>query len=270
MRRLAGWAVVTMSLSALVGCAEDSLTLPENAEPAVVEPVAGDGQEGRAGEWLGQPLVVEVRNDAGVPLPGVRVVFEFETDGSAGELDPAEARTNENGRAAARVRLAPSAGTQVIVATVDEPALVTTFELRALSEPDEDEDEESGGGSSEGGDGDDSGDGGEGGGNGGNDGGDDDGGGDSGVTRPQSLSVPYGHLPAPGQCRIWHPGRSPGQQPAPRSCSGAAAAAPAATWVLDRRNDDEVLLLVIDGARAGVVVGRFVYDARTGAYLRDG
>src|SRR5690606_18785691 len=78
---------------ALGGCAEDSLVLPENAAPAVVSPVAGDGQEGRTGEGLDVPLVVEVRDDDGLPLPEVRVVFGF-AGGSAGQLGPAEAHTN--------------------------------------------------------------------------------------------------------------------------------------------------------------------------------
>ena len=34
-------------------------------------------------------------------------------------------------------------------------------------------------------------------------------------------SVPSGHLPPPGQCRVWYPGRAPGQQPPPTDCSRA-------------------------------------------------
>ncbi|MEN8158450.1 MAG: hypothetical protein ABFS41_00095 [Myxococcota bacterium] len=30
--------------------------------------------------------------------------------------------------------------------------------------------------------------------------------------------VPPGHLPPPGECRVWHPGLPPGQQPPPGDC----------------------------------------------------
>lgn len=31
-------------------------------------------------------------------------------------------------------------------------------------------------------------------------------------------SIPPGHLPPPGECRIWYPDRPPGHQPPPGSC----------------------------------------------------
>ncbi len=33
--------------------------------------------------------------------------------------------------------------------------------------------------------------------------------------------VPNGHLPPPGQCRVWYPDRPPGHQPPPTSCQAA-------------------------------------------------
>jgi hypothetical protein len=33
-----------------------------------------------------------------------------------------------------------------------------------------------------------------------------------------AYEVPPGHLPPPGQCRIWYPGVPPGQQPPPGDC----------------------------------------------------
>ncbi len=33
-----------------------------------------------------------------------------------------------------------------------------------------------------------------------------------------SVHVPPGHLPPPGQCRIWFPDRPPGHQPPPGEC----------------------------------------------------
>ena len=32
------------------------------------------------------------------------------------------------------------------------------------------------------------------------------------------VSIPEGHMPPPGKCRIWYPERSPGDQPPPGDC----------------------------------------------------
>jgi hypothetical protein len=32
------------------------------------------------------------------------------------------------------------------------------------------------------------------------------------------LHIPPGHMPPPGQCRVWHPDRPPGHQPPPGDC----------------------------------------------------
>ena len=34
----------------------------------------------------------------------------------------------------------------------------------------------------------------------------------------QSISIPPGHMPPPGKCRIWFPDQPPGQQPPPGEC----------------------------------------------------
>jgi hypothetical protein len=34
----------------------------------------------------------------------------------------------------------------------------------------------------------------------------------------QPVHVPPGHLPPPGQCRVWFPDRPPGHQPPPGPC----------------------------------------------------
>src|SRR5688572_18653815 len=36
-----------------------------------------------------------------------------------------------------------------------------------------------------------------------------------------SQGIPPGHMPAPGESRVWHDGRPPGRQPAPTSCDQA-------------------------------------------------
>lgn len=87
--------------------------------------------------------------------------------------------------------------------------------------------------------------------------------------RGTPLGVPPGHLPPPGKCRVWFPGRPPGRQPRPVSCTEAMAHAPAGSWVLYRPSrGDEVHARVIDSRRPGVVVSVRVYAAAEGRYLR--
>lgn len=83
------------------------------------------------------------------------------------------------------------------------------------------------------------------------------------------LRVPRGHYPPVGQCRVWFPGRPPGQQPAAGSCSRVERLAPAGTWVLYRPATDRKVVhaRVIDPKRDGVVVVVRVYDVNRGAYL---
>ena len=38
------------------------------------------------------------------------------------------------------------------------------------------------------------------------------------ADRAKDFGVPPGHMPPPGQCRVWYPDRPPGQQPPPSSC----------------------------------------------------
>jgi hypothetical protein len=86
-----------------------------------------------------------------------------------------------------------------------------------------------------------------------------------------TLSVPPGQLPPPGLCRVWFPGRPPGRQPKARPCSEVESVAPAGAWVLYRPSQDQKVVHVryLDDRRAGVVVWIRVYDASSGAYIRD-
>ena len=38
------------------------------------------------------------------------------------------------------------------------------------------------------------------------------------LPHPESYRIPEGHLPPPGECRIWSPDGPPGQQPPPGNC----------------------------------------------------
>ena len=89
---------------------------------------------------------------------------------------------------------------------------------------------------------------------------------------PQTLGIPPGHLPRPGECRLWIPGTPPGRQPRPKSrpCDGLAAEAPAGSWILYRPTDERLVhVRVVDPRRAGVVIRIRVFAAESGRLLRE-
>jgi len=87
------------------------------------------------------------------------------------------------------------------------------------------------------------------------------------------LGIPPGHLPKPGECRIWIPGMPPGQQPKPKSrpCPGIAPLAPAGSWIVYRPADDRKVVHVreVDARRAGAVVRIRIFDIETTRLLRE-
>ena len=87
----------------------------------------------------------------------------------------------------------------------------------------------------------------------------------------ETLAIPPGQLPPPGECRLWFPGRPPGRQPKARACSEVESAAPAGAWVLYRPSQDRRVVHVryLDERRDGVVVWIRVFDASSGAFIRD-
>jgi hypothetical protein len=93
-----------------------------------------------------------------------------------------------------------------------------------------------------------------------------------GPSTAATLGIPPGHLPPPGQCRVWLPGEPPGHQPRPRNCARIERTAPAGSWIVYRPNDDKkvVHVRVIDERRPGVIVRLRVYDMRRGTLIREG
>ena len=96
---------------------------------------------------------------------------------------------------------------------------------------------------------------------------------EGGPSTAATLGVPPGHLPKPGQCRIWIPGVPPGHQPRPkaRSCEGIEADAPAGSWILYRPTADRkfVHARVVDERSAGVVVRIRVFEVESGRFVRE-
>ena len=88
-----------------------------------------------------------------------------------------------------------------------------------------------------------------------------------------TLGIPPGHLPNPGECRVWIPGAPPGHQPKPqsRACPGIATVAPAGSWIVYRPTDDKKLVHVreVDPHRAGVVVRIRIFDIESKRLIHE-
>ena len=95
-----------------------------------------------AGALLPDPIEVRVLDGTGRPSAGATIVFGFVDEVEGAAIDPASALTDEQGHAAAVVRLGESPGEQLIVAEVadtDVPDLRARFTATATA-PDDDDD----------------------------------------------------------------------------------------------------------------------------------
>jgi hypothetical protein len=118
---MSGHSVSTIGVAALVltlGCSGGDLTLPDPNEPAALEVVSGDAQQAEPGASLQEPLTVRLLDGSSRPVRQTPVQFSFLGDLPGARLDPASVWTDEEGRAAANVRLGRVVGEQVIVARV--------------------------------------------------------------------------------------------------------------------------------------------------------
>lgn len=93
-----------------------------------------------------------------------------------------------------------------------------------------------------------------------------------GKSTAATLGIPPGHLPPPGQCRVWMPGEPPGHQAKARSCANIERSAPAGSWIVYRPTEDKkvVHVKVVDQSRPGVVVHVRIYDLASGSLIREG
>ena len=95
------------------------------------------------------------------------------------------------------------------------------------------------------------------------------GGGPHGHGGYEYLGIPSGHLPPPGECRIWIPGQPPGQQAPPGKCEDLYHQVPLGAWLLHSPSKEpgHVEVSVYDDARVAVVVLIRLYEAATGRFL---
>ncbi len=104
-------AVVAVLLLSACGGGSD-LLLPGTGDPAAVVLLQGDGQNGRVGDALPQPLVAAVTDGAGRPVEGATVVFVLTDPAPGAVLDPDTTTTDADGMATAQVTLGTRPGTQ--------------------------------------------------------------------------------------------------------------------------------------------------------------
>src|SRR5262245_28176502 len=102
------WVRVRLVLPfiALAACGGENLTLPGPGVPATLEIVSGDEQSAPVGEPLTQPLVVELLDATGGPVPNATVSFRFTDDQPDALIDPTTRPTDASGQASASARLA--------------------------------------------------------------------------------------------------------------------------------------------------------------------
>lgn len=133
----------------VLGCLRGDLTLPSANGPAALLMVSGDGQHAEAGTYLDEPLAVQVLDGHSRGLRGTPVRFSFVGDLPGADVDPATVLTDEDGHAAAIVRLGEVAGDQVVVAEVTNTLsadLRARFHVTAEPPDDDDDDDDDKGG----------------------------------------------------------------------------------------------------------------------------
>src|SRR6185295_17012267 len=123
-----------------LGCGGD-LSLPSSSAVGLaVAVVQGNEQTGTVGQALPNPVVVQVRTDAGEPMQGKRVVFVASGSADAGGFEPDTAVTDSKGEALTRWVLGTAPGTYTgearIVADADPVPTVTLTAAAHAGDPD--------------------------------------------------------------------------------------------------------------------------------------
>jgi hypothetical protein len=86
------------------------------------------------------------------------------------------------------------------------------------------------------------------------------------------FGIPPGHLPPPGQCKVWMPGEPPGKQKkkhAAGDCTVVSADVPAGGWLVYRPGDDKKEVVVREYDSARQITSVRVFDIVTGALVRE-
>ncbi len=131
LRLLTTGALAVLAIA--IGCGGDDLVLPGDGDPATVVVLEGDGQSGRVGEALAEPLIAQVLDGADRPVSGATLVVEI--DGAAAEPDTVV--TAGDGKASVAITLGSAVGEAGGVVRVTAPEgpteIRTTFTVEAVA-----------------------------------------------------------------------------------------------------------------------------------------
>lgn len=123
------------ALALLSACGGADLVLPGEGEPAGIEIIHGNGQSGRVGAALAEPVVALVTDGQGRPVNGVAAAFEL-PDGTDAAVTPNTVLTGVDGQAAFQVTMGTRVGdlaAQVAVSAPGSRTLTAPVSLRAVS-----------------------------------------------------------------------------------------------------------------------------------------
>ena len=124
-----GTNTVTVSVAGIQ--AQQTFTAVGIRIPLAFWIISGDTQQGLPGEALPRPIVVEVRDQSGEPLPDVQVTFTVSSGG--GTLSVTNATTDSDGRAESTLTLGPEPGTNTVTVSVTGIQVAQT--VTATAEP---------------------------------------------------------------------------------------------------------------------------------------
>ncbi|HKV76138.1 MAG TPA: hypothetical protein VJN95_16590 [Gemmatimonadales bacterium] len=101
----------------------DSARITIIPSSVILAKISGDSQSAALSTRLPLPIVVQLTDDLGLPIPGVPIAFAAGSGG--GSVDTAIVHTDANGAAGTTVTLGPTAGIQSFTATIAGAAAVT-------------------------------------------------------------------------------------------------------------------------------------------------
>lgn len=125
------WLLVLLIALVVLRCGGADLTLPNEGEPAALVMVAGNAQTGAVSQPAPEPLVVEVRDRFGNPVPGVEVTWSA---GGGGSVDPERSTAGANGQATTQRLLGAQPGIYLTTAVLPAvPSASVTFTTTAVA-----------------------------------------------------------------------------------------------------------------------------------------
>ena len=129
----AGGYTVTASAAGIAQSVTFTATAAEPPRAATLEKISGNNQSKEAYQHLTNPLVVEVRDQYGAPLPGATV--SFTVNPSSGVLNPASATTDSNGQASTILRFGKTIGAYTVTVSAAGINQQVTFTATATVRP---------------------------------------------------------------------------------------------------------------------------------------